>query len=796
MAKIASVPPWNPEDDLLLKNALEGGASLEALAKGAVRFSRKFTLGELRERWRSLLYDDGVAAEASARMVEFELSNPNLLSKFNRFSISRATVGVIPPKRKGESIRRQYYERRKKLCTFNTFDSSLIDDPNVKYVRDEADCRGNLTVRNEPLDGNYMVDDHVQNYYEFPERGPSGLDHVSSSMRNNVLANECPLVDNLQEGHCSLAEGFLEDSYELNTKHDNADEQVHASRDTLVDFRNCQVVGEVGTSNSQQDLPLWKSIEDVLAPEMLLDIGLEVKHNDAVETLLNLDDVDDKNINSLGDDNSQIMLEVRVLDNEINRSTGISGGGFVDISDCLLNLTTENEPLVMGVDGEDMMNDSGNMPSNSPKVVHNDDVPKVCQPQTLESRTCHAVSEDVVNAEKEASALFPSAGVDQDIICSELNISSTKSLQTPCSSEFRYEMMECTLNTEDPEIPCNDDLVQPGFKEASDPATSSTNPRSSTLESISLTREENPAGPFMASQTVGYIPKTNPKPEPSNCNRLASISKQADNVLAGSSQCRSAHPSPKFAAHQVLNEEGKAVPVTTRELALLSTEAGATDLAFMEPETDPTPLDNDKSEEELDGEDDDVPYFSDIENMILEMDLSPDFQDSYLSKEVSRYQHEDMKMKIVRLEQCAKSSMNRNIASRGAFAVFYGRHLKQYIKKTEVILGRTTENYEVDIDLGKERNTNSISRRQALLKMEGDGSFSLMNLGKNPIFVNGKEVGYRELSGLSPSSLIEIRGLSFVFEINHKYVRRYLDKNGRNSIERHSKFEWSAEVNP
>lgn len=86
-------------------------------------------------------------------------------------------------------------------------------------------------------------------------------------------------------------------------------------------------------------------------------------------------------------------------------------------------------------------------------------------------------------------------------------------------------------------------------------------------------------------------------------------------------------------------------------------------------------------EEELDGEDDDVPYFSDIENVVLEMDLGPDNQDSYLSKEVSRYQHEDMKMKILRLEQCAKSSMDRNIASRGAFAIFYGRHLKQYIKK-------------------------------------------------------------------------------------------------------------------
>lgn len=38
----------------------------------------------------------------------------------------------------------------------------------------------------------------------------------------------------------------------------------------------------------------------------------------------------------------------------------------------------------------------------------------------------------------------------------------------------------------------------------------------------------------------------------------------------------------------------------------------------------------------------------------------------------------------MRLEQCAQSSMQRAIASQGALAIFYGRHLKQYIKKDEV----------------------------------------------------------------------------------------------------------------
>lgn len=43
------------------------------------------------------------------------------------------------------------------------------------------------------------------------------------------------------------------------------------------------------------------------------------------------------------------------------------------------------------------------------------------------------------------------------------------------------------------------------------------------------------------------------------------------------------------------------------------------------------------------------------------------------------------KKAILRLEQGVHSYIQRALASRGAFAVFYGRRLKHYIKKTEVL---------------------------------------------------------------------------------------------------------------
>ncbi|GKV41529.1 hypothetical protein SLEP1_g49044 [Rubroshorea leprosula] len=175
------------------------------------------------------------------------------------------------------------------------------------------------------------------------------------------------------------------------------------------------------------------------------------------------------------------------------------------------------------------------------------------------------------------------------------------------------------------------------------------------------------------------------------------------------------------------------------------------------------------------------------------MDLCPEDSDLCISREVARYQPEGAKRTILRLEQCAHASLQRAVASQGAFAVFYGRRLKHYIRKTEVMLGRATEDVGVDIDLGREGRANKISRRQALIKMEEDGSFHLRNLGKNSMFINGKEVSTRQRIGLSSSSLIEIREMAFVFEINHKSVRRYLANMSEKNLGKNSKFEWKDE---
>ncbi|KAH0875956.1 hypothetical protein HID58_073318 [Brassica napus] len=172
--------------------------------------------------------------------------------------------------------------------------------------------------------------------------------------------------------------------------------------------------------------------------------------------------------------------------------------------------------------------------------------------------------------------------------------------------------------------------------------------------------------------------------------------------------------------------------------------------------------------------DEDLPSYSDVETMILGMDLEPVGQDLY-ELEASRYRTEEVARMIMRLEQSSKSYMNRNITSHEAFAMLYGSS-KHYINKPEVLLGRATGEYLVDIDLAKSGSWKKISRRQALIKLKKDGCFVIKNLGKFSIWINEKEVQHGEIVNLSNNSLIQIREMSFIFETNEKAVKRYLDE--------------------
>ncbi|XP_021300815.1 uncharacterized protein LOC110429218 isoform X1 [Herrania umbratica] len=763
-ALAASVPSsWVPEDDLLLKNAVESGASLEALAKGAVRFSRKFTVRELQDRWRSLLYDPVISAQASARMIEVELSAPNLYSKSSKFDNS---VENGSAKRKLESVRRLYYAMRKRACNqlvTNSSDVSFLGSPNGN---DCVDNRGYCEEAVGPGKG------FIQSQFGFSELGVhcvhdgSQEDDLKVTLEKDCFSGK---VENLEQNDVRKGSPHVIGEVSVEFGHPSNVEGIKPY--------------SMGYSSPQPDMPLWEPMEDVPAAVMPINGGPGDKGQGAESTIVHPEDVDGKKVCSSGYDTvpSDLMLKDGY---EMNNSSAISGGDLAD-TDALLNF-----------DGDTMDRscyDSVNsLLLNSPNDVHEDDASKTKEPETLVADMCPGISEAACPAKLDEipdQLSHSGQGEQLDISCPEINLPSSTSMSNPHSPELNVEVICCMLNSEDPEIPCNDDVLfgkafalsvtEKCQKVGGDQASSFANPKDNKEELSFIKTEDNLAQCFTAPKMVGLDVLSE------SGEGVKSEIHDGQNSLVDPCRYKSAQAFPNFVADGAAKEEPshecnyKDMPLYTESSSIVDT--------VLEPEANLSTSDRVEYES-----DDDVPNFSDVEAMILDMDLCPNDSDSCISREVSRYQDEHAKRTIIRLEQCARSAMQRAIASRGALAVFYGHHMKHYIKQTEVILGRATMDVDVDIDLGREGRANKISRRQALIKMEEDGSFSLKNLGKSSIFLNGKEVSTGQLMGLGSSSLIEIRDMAFVFETNHNSVKRYLAKNSQKNQEKKTPFEWSG----
>ena len=65
------------------------------------------------------------------------------------------------------------------------------------------------------------------------------------------------------------------------------------------------------------------------------------------------------------------------------------------------------------------------------------------------------------------------------------------------------------------------------------------------------------------------------------------------------------------------------------------------------------------------------------------------------------------------------------------------------ITKREMVLGRSTDDQKVDIDLADEGNASKVSRQQAFIKLRWNGEFCLRNVGRRPVWINNAAAGPR-----------------------------------------------------
>ncbi|KAF9598154.1 hypothetical protein IFM89_025594 [Coptis chinensis] len=824
----APVSPWIPQDDLLLKNAVEAGASLEALAKGAVRFSRRFTIQELQNRWHALLYDPDTSGPASASMVELELSVSEQSTESNKLGDSKGNG--IPVKRKEESVRSHYYAMRKRIRNepFSNVDLSFLHTCSGT----EGGCGDQVTVDNEHPLGDCMVGDHVTDHFDLHDTNFDILDHGYQQVvrADNAADNDQGAAHAFHSGHQDLYVGEIPDGImDRNCLYEFADNVPHVSGNETIGcnvphsfehanmHNNMNIIGEnlsvsetishvqeigppqllpgsnlfvnadpttksssefnpvsdtpirtgfvqsQGFSSPVSDctatfhqmeysspvptVPIWRTMDNMSTPSILSNENLDDNDKGAESTVVCPVD-NAKRVSSSGYDigHPDPHLEESMSDEGLKNSRIMSEGDFMDYSDSLLNFTNEEVLLFMDVDGKDIIDRScldglSSILLNSPIDVHQDDIPGIPQIQ--------------------ASVALESGLVIPDISCSgELVVVNDKLQTGACESnislppfalpddpnfpERHNGVICCVLSTEDPDIPDNDDVILPPqvpheSKEDDEeslatpvmesqllPEMCSINPITSGLVtelSKSVTLDMGPRHGVISggepsqsgsahltpySVSVGEVMEDTQVGFGTPCEFDSSI----DFLLEGSIHCpdnTENHP------HNVVNGYKRELDVAGAIQNNMAAEHGSFDMPF--PQTLVIPSISDQEEEPFE-DGNDVPHFSDVEAMMLDMDLGPCDQDSYFSREVSRYQHEGAKRAILRLEQGADSYKQRAIAAHGAFAVLYGCRLKYYIKKREVSLGRVTEDISVDIDLAKEGAANKISRRQLNMEFE------------------------------------------------------------------------------
>ncbi|CAA2998008.1 Microspherule 1 [Olea europaea subsp. europaea] len=776
MGAVAHLQNWIPEDDLLLKNAVEAGASLESLAKGAVQFSRRFTLQELHDRWYSLLYDPVVSAEATSCMLELERSSSTLQSGSNRPDCTKETK-CSSGKRKYESIRKCYYSMRRRILDeqLQAMDIFPLAEPENSNVGDgneqpSADCMtGNPVSCNFGTNGGVGAQNRIEDL-RFSGNLSRGFCHTNeentSMPRGFGQSKELPVCDYL-----------ITDSLEIKTP-DVFGQTNQNGGNVLSEFGGTSFHSLAYSSPLPQN-PTWGTMHDISASSLPVQLGQRDHQIGKVFVCTEANGVNNTDASKLNN-----------LVPNMTNLTPSSEDYFAELTSTLFDFSNEEEQLFMDADGNDLIEKSYiHSFSSLLDSPNKNDLPNIVQeaPDAHFTLTSGAHSEESGKKELYQSSILYN------------KIPPERTAKT-FGTEYRNGVICCTLNTEDPEIPSNADVFLP-FRFPSSSNSSGPNWRDHnayylmpfSMKNFSNTRKAN----------GGQLPRKSEQKNSHAPSRLIGSSQQRDTganhrlssygmkfglpnssiQLSALKNARtSEEPSRKSSVNDVNLDYKSAGPclakqfhgpdiiqrfqrsiigslkdldakVTVPNNGVLNAESSSVLPLVSQPIEKPLLL----NQEEPYSEDDlDVPCFSDVEAMILDMDLSPEKFDLQLSQEVLSYKHDETKRSIIRLEQTADGCMHRTIAAQGAFAVLYGRHSKHFIKKPEVLLGRATEDSKVDIDLGREKNGSKISRRQAIIKMDMYGSFRLKNIGKSSISVNGNEVASTMSVTLTPGCLIEV----------------------------------------
>lgn len=513
---------------------LQAGASLEALAKGAVQFSRRYTVQELKNRWHSLLYDPDISAHAAARMVQFEPSASNFSFKSNRLGSCKENTEVLG-KRKVESIRRQYNAMRKRIHSkpsnsndlnfldrmqskpSNSNDLNFIDAPSANgCMCNRGSCEEHIVLGNEPPVGSYTAGDCILSHFGLQDNVPQDIPHIIGD--DLVDFRNCSgfEVRGPSDGNLFNNNDFerkpLSTLDSVNTNLGNVGSEFGGQHCESPVSDGSGALHQMEFPSLTARVPPWKTIEDLSAHLMPINVNLD-KTVTAEDALALTADGGDKSCPSRFDVHPQPTPKDSCVG--LNNETAIADGEFADLPDSLLNFTDENELLFLEADGKDMMDKScsdnlGSVLLNSSNEVHVDDRANISDPETLILGTSIGLAGSACLAESVVSTdPLQSSHSNQEGVHPEPTMSSSTLIPNPYPSELQEGDMFCTLNTEDTEIPHNDDIflpatfvstTQPIFGDVGEPEFSSYIQKVGGQPPRLMNKDKNPAPSFKAPQ--------------------------------------------------------------------------------------------------------------------------------------------------------------------------------------------------------------------------------------------------------------------------------------------------------
>lgn len=502
---------------------------MESLAKGAVQFSRRFTVQELQDRWFSLLYDPVVSVEASAHMIEFERSAFTNQSRPNKLECVKE-MACSSRKRKAKSIRKCYYAMRKRICNepFDMMRINLLSGPGYSNFGDgnelsSADCRiGNPVSNNLGIQG----PDFDIRHHSFSEFGPHAAEPTENGVTpsfggvqnhgqdlhlgwKNLSHNlSYPYEENISlTGNCSDVPGFGQSKElplcNLFEAEGLANEETACSEFGGPPFRSFEC------SSPLPQMPIWRTSQEISAAGLPIQIGEKDQQTRDAFIIPQAGNANETEVLRYGGGPSNSKLKTSLSCDSIIDITPSTEDYLVELSNTLFDLTNDEELLFVDNDGKDTI-DKSYLDGLSSLLL---DSPNQCElPGSGLGEAAVAADGHLVD-----SSGAPTGGSDNKGLhlfyqhkVPYAQVASSASTMKGFGPEYRNGIICCTLNTEDPEIPSNDDVFLP-FRFPSPTDSSGAHWRlrdpsylvSSLVKDFSSTRKANGGPPMVKNNQKG-----------------------------------------------------------------------------------------------------------------------------------------------------------------------------------------------------------------------------------------------------------------------------------------------------